>query len=282
MDPSFLNRSDAPLSASDWEILDRTVIEVARRSLVGRRFLNVFGPLGPGVQDVDHDLFAGTGEARVSAFGGTARDLVRAERRIHENIPLIYKDFMLYWRDLETSRQQGSPLDVSAAAAAAALVAHREDALIFQGEAQMGYEGLINASGRTTLVARDWGETGHGFQDVVEARAHLLEAGFAGPYAVVVSPRWFSQLHRVYANSGVLEINHIRELASAGVFQTPALAEGRGLVISIGIQNADLAVGQDLTTAYLGVEDMNYPFRVFESLVLRIKRPGAICTFEAA
>jgi hypothetical protein len=25
---------------------------------------------------------------------------------------------------------------------------------------------------------------------------------------------------------------------------------------------------------------MNHPFRVFESLVLRLKRPGAICTFE--
>jgi hypothetical protein len=27
---------------------------------------------------------------------------------------------------------------------------------------------------------------------------------------------------------------------------------------------------------------MNHPFRVFESLVLRIKRPGAIATFETA
>ena len=31
---------------------------------------------------------------------------------------------------------------------------------------------------------------------------------------------------------------------------------------------------------FLGPEKMNHPFRVMESLVLRIKRPGAIVTLE--
>lgn len=280
MDNVYLNRSDSPLSSSDWERIDNTVVEVARRQLVGRRFLHVFGPLGAGVQDVDYDLFTGTGQAQVAVFGETETSMVRAKRRVHENIPIVYKDFMLYWRDLETSRQLNSPLDVSAAAAAASIVAQKEDYLIFNGDEECGYEGLINAPGRNSIPARDWGEAGNGFQDVVDARAKLLEAGFTGPYAVIVNPVWYSQLHRVYANSGVLEINHIRELATGGVFQTSALKDGQGLIISTGIQNFDLAVGQDLITAYLGVEKMNYPFRVFESLVLRIKRPGAICTFE--
>jgi uncharacterized linocin/CFP29 family protein len=39
-------------------------------------------------------------------------------------------------------------------------------------------------------------------------------------------------------------------------------------------------VGQDLITAYLGPEEMGHRFRVLESLALRIKRPGAICTLE--
>jgi len=282
MDTPYLNRADSPLSSADWELIDNTVIEVARRSLVGRRFLHVFGPLGAGVQDVDYDLFTGTGQAQVAVFGETETSRVRAKRRIHENIPIIYKDFMLYWRDLETSRQLNHPLDVGAAAAAASIVAQKEDALIFNGDAECGYEGLMNVTGRNMLVRRDWKEAGNGFQDVVDARAKLLEAGFNGPYAVIVNPTWYSQLHRVYANSGVLEINHVRELATAGVFQAPALQDGQGLILSVGIQNADLAIGQDLITAYLGVEKMNHPFRVFESLVLRIKRPGAICTFEGA
>jgi uncharacterized linocin/CFP29 family protein len=44
----------------------------------------------------------------------------------------------------------------------------------------------------------------------------------------------------------------------------------------------DLAVGLDLSTAYLESSNMNHLFRVVESLVLRIRRPGAVCTFEPA
>ena len=39
-------------------------------------------------------------------------------------------------------------------------------------------------------------------------------------------------------------------------------------------------MAQDLTVAYLGAEHMNHPFRVFESVYLRIKRHGSICTLE--
>ena len=282
MDARYLNRSDSPLSAEDWGTIDDTVVGVARRVLVGRRFLHVFGPLGAGVQDVDYDTFTGTGAAEVEVFGETETSFIRAQRRVHENIPLVYKDFMLYWRDLETARQLGSPLDVSAAAAAASIVAQREDDLIFNGykDDNCAFEGLANATGRTTLAARDWQEAGNGYLDVVDARAKLLAAGFFGPYAVVLSPQWYASLHRVYANSGVLEINHVRELASGGVFQTPALKGAMGLVLSIGIQNFDIAIAQDMVTAYLGAERMNHPFRVFESLVLRLKRPGAICSVE--
>jgi len=44
-------------------------------------------------------------------------------------------------------------------------------------------------------------------------------------------------------------------------------------------ENLDLVIGQDLITSYLGADDMDHPFRVFETVLLRIKRPEAICTF---
>ena len=52
------------------------------------------------------------------------------------------------------------------------------------------------------------------------------------------------------------------------------------LILATGSQNFDLAVAQDLTVAYLGPDKMNHPYRVLESVYLRIKRPGAICTLE--
>lgn len=277
--PAFLNRTEAPLSDADWERIDRTIVEVARRQLVGRRIIDVFGPLGPGVQDVDYDVFTGIGEAVVSMLGEEESSLVRVSRRIHQNIPLVYKDFNLYWRDIEKARKLDMPLDVSPAAAAASFVAQQEDRLIFYGEKDFT-EGLMNATGRQTLGARNWEEAGNAFQDVVDARTKLLDGGFYGPYALVVNPNWFSAMHRVYANSGVLEINHVRDIATAGVYQSPVLEKNHALLVSVGVQNFDIAVAQDLSVAFLGPERMNYPFRVFESLSLRLKRPGAICTLE--
>ena len=47
-----------------------------------------------------------------------------------------------------------------------------------------------------------------------------------------------------------------------------------------GQQNVDLAIASDFDTSFLDEENMNYLFRVYEAIVLRIKRPTAICTIE--
>jgi uncharacterized linocin/CFP29 family protein len=39
---------DAPLTDTEFTQLDKTVIDAARRQLVGRRFIELYGPLGRG------------------------------------------------------------------------------------------------------------------------------------------------------------------------------------------------------------------------------------------
>jgi len=277
---NFLNRAEAPLLEEEWAAVDKVVVDVARRALCGRRFIQIFGPRGAAVQDVDYDTVQGLGDAEVTVLGDESGSAVRAHRRIHENIPIIYKDFVLYWRDLETARMMNMPIDVSAAAAAAAYVAREEDNLIFYGSQGLGYEGLFTVKGHQTMKARDWSVSGNAFQDIVDARVRLLDHGFYGPYALAVNPVWFAHMHQLLQGSGVLEINHVRELATAGVFQSPVVKPNQAVLVSTGIQNFDIALAQDLITAYLGAEQMNHPFRVFESLVLRIKRPQAVITLE--
>ncbi len=78
----------------------------------------------------------------------------------------------------------------------------------------------------------------------------------------------------------MLEIETIRQLASDGVFQSNRLRGDSGVVVSTGRENMDLAVAMDMVAAYLGASRMNHPFRVLETLILRIKHPDAICTLE--
>jgi uncharacterized linocin/CFP29 family protein len=123
---------------------------------------------------------------------------------------------------------------------------------------------------------------GRAFADVVEGVRALTQAGFTGPYALAVSPRLYADLNRIFDDSGVLELEQVEKLARRGVYPTAVLPEPSALLIDSGGQNLDLAVGLDLSTAYVESSNLNHHFRVLESLVLRIRRPGSICTFTPA
>jgi uncharacterized linocin/CFP29 family protein len=97
----------------------------------------------------------------------------------------------------------------------------------------------------------------------------------------MVSPQLYADLNRVFDNTGVLEIEQIEKLARRGVYATGILSEPTALLVDSGAQNMDVAVGLDLSTAYVESSNLNHRFRVLESVVLRIRRPGAICVFEA-
>lgn len=276
----YLMRDQAPLTDMEWQRIDKTTVEIARQILVSRRFTPLFGPLGPGFQTILVPRLTGVDGAVIDPTGEADVNPVRPQSRAVLMIPVIYKDFILSWRDIETSRAMNLPLEVAAAAAAANFVAFKEDELILKGDTQLGIPGLMNADGRNSVTRGDWGKGGTGLAAVVGAIEKLVSVGQFGPYAVVLSPGLFAALERVLPSTGVLEIQQVRDLAAAGVFQTPALAGGEGLVLSVGPQNFDLVVSQDLTTAYLGPEKMDHLLRVMESLVLRIKRGNSVVTLD--
>jgi uncharacterized linocin/CFP29 family protein len=266
----YLMRDDAPFSEKEWAKLDELVVDVARKLLVGRRFIHLTGPLGVGVQTVPVPTVSG-GEAG-------EREVIQVTGHRFLSLPLIHQDFRLAWRDIEASRRMGWPLELGPAAAASAACARAEDELIFLGHAEHGYEGLLNATDRHTVPLGDWDESGQGFADIVAATEALVADGFYEPFAVVLSPALYAKTQRIAKGIGRLESKLIKDVAEGGLFRSPVLAEDQGLVVALGAHNFDLVVAQDLITAYLGPENMDHTFRLMEILALRIKRPGAICT----
>ncbi len=278
----FLQRDQAPLTPDQWAQIDAAVEDVGRRSLVGRRIVPVLGPLGAGAEVVPDDIYRGADEGGLDLLGEDDKGIVRASERRYLPIPLLYKDFRLHWRDLEASQQGCMPFDTGPATAAATVVARTEDNLVFNGDDRLGYQGLLNVAGRGVLTMGDWNGLGNAFRDVVTATQYLTDVGFYGPYAVVVSPRLYAAMNRVYENTGVLEIEQVQKLASAGVYRSAAIPDGRAVILAVGSSNMDLVVGQDLVAAYVASENLNHHFRVVESVILRIKRPESIVTLEPA
>ncbi len=271
--------SEVCLGHEDWEKVQRAVHETVERHLVGRKFIEVYGPLGTGVQCVPLDTYAVPSKASIDMLGEGNASIHTLKRDI-THIPLIYKDFWLYYRDIESSKKCETPLDISTAIGAAIASASREDDLIFNGLPDMGMAGLLNVEGRNTVKLSDWNTIGNGFQDVVAATEKLTSQGFYGPFALVVSPKLYALLHKVYERTGRLEIDGIKELVKGGVFQSYLFKKDVALVVSMGRHNLDLAVGANFHVEYWGPENLNHRFRVVGSSVLRIKCPQAICTVE--
>jgi uncharacterized linocin/CFP29 family protein len=256
----ILMREAAPLEPSQWQAIDQTVKQVASAILVGRRFLSLYGPLGYGAYTVPlYTYVVKPGEP------------VRAEPP--EPLPLteVAREFAIQMRDL-AAFQAGQPFDVAPVAAAAALCAMDEDALIFKG--------LLGARNRLKAPLGDWSTEGQALADVSAAIARLFANHIYGPYTVVMHPNRYALLQRVYGRQGILEEELLEKRVRGGVFQSPMMPEDRVLVIAAQPPFMDLAVGQDMVTAYLESSAMEHRFRIFETIALRIKQPTAICTLE--
>ncbi len=106
----------------------------------------------------------------------------------------------------------------------------------------------------------------------MDARA---SSGFPGPYAIIMSPGTSALTHRVIKGART-EIQHAKSVAESGVYATEMIGPGQIIVTEAARSNADLAVGIDMKTAYRGADAMRYPFRILETLALRIKRPESI------
>lgn len=274
-----LDRDSAPLGAAEWQALDEAALGVVRQTVVGRRMIELQGPLGAGVYTVPYSVFCSeAAPVGLDLTGDKEVHVVSANARKTLELPVLYQDFKLLWRDIETDRKLGVPFDASAAAVTAGYLAAQEDRLIFQGDVALGLEGLLTADGRLTLKMGDWQKAGAALADVVKAVSELAAHGHLGPYALAVSPVLYGQLIRAYANTGLLELDQVKALVTDGVYVTNALGGKQAVVLETGARNMSLAVGQDVAIAYLGPVNMNHLFRVLETAALVIRRPSAICT----
>jgi uncharacterized linocin/CFP29 family protein len=126
-------RTDSPISEEQYKLLDEKVYFAARKIVVGRRLLPIYGPLGLGVQQVSHDVLTEMADAIINfVFQTESKDVINLTRT-NLKVPVLSKEFEIDRRDIESSRRYGTPLDLSAAGSAAYKVAILEDDLIISG-----------------------------------------------------------------------------------------------------------------------------------------------------
>ncbi len=267
----YLSREGAPISAELWNKIDEAVTSMAKRILVGRRFLSIYGPLGAGVQSINIDT------TEVEETEGNPK-VIKGRR--YEQIPLIYEDFSLLWRDLETSEQSDMPVDLSAADRAGAAISKKEDELIFFGSEELSYEGLLTAKGITKIQKGNWNEGENPVKDISTGLTKFLERGLVGRNALVLSPNLLLQLQRIQPGTGITEYERLSKMVNGNIFSTPVMGSDKAVLINAEPHNMDLVIGQDIAASYLETKDLNHYFRIIETVLPRIKNKDAVVVFE--
>jgi uncharacterized linocin/CFP29 family protein len=272
----FAHTSD-PLTPREWQVLDQTV-KIVGNSTIARRIIEATAPLGAGIQTVPDEVLVGITEGYKSILGTNGSAIKLGDRK-SGIVPIIFKDFVIHWRDIEESRLTGQEFSKAKAAAAASSCARAEDKLVLFGHDQLGYSGLMTAEGRNVVEGLEWKHPGDAFRNFTRMITVLSGKGYGGPYATVMHPRIYTNMHRVLTGSSLLEVAHVRALLTSGVFRSELLLPNTGLVIATGKQHFELVISVDTSAAFLGAKRMNLPFRVFKAIYLRIRQSNAICTF---
>lgn len=106
-------------------------------------------------------------------------------------MPVIYKTFLIQWRDILASRRLGPSLLDDAVRTAAWEVADAEDRLLLSGECPtwlaLGMQGLSTITGHPSATATgNW--PGNAVADINTARANLQAAGYVGIPPILIGP----------------------------------------------------------------------------------------------
>ena len=264
----YLGRDQAPFSDEVWQKIEAAAIDAARDRLTARRFLPIEGPYGIGLTAIEtgnDEVYRQPRPSEAAAVMGRTQP-----------VPMVRQIFRLSIRRVAGFVENNQPLILTPAEDAAEAVADREEELIYRGEPDLQLQGLLTCDGHLEVAAGDWTAVDRALDDVLAAATRLDEAGYRGPYALALAPALYNGLFRLYPNTDVLQLEHLRRLCTRGIYK--AAIEGGAL---IDPRAGTIIVGQDLRAGYVGQDGIHYQLFLSESVVLRVDDPEATCTIPA-
>jgi uncharacterized linocin/CFP29 family protein len=249
--------------------IEEVAVFAARELISARRIIEVEGPYGIGLTEVE----VGNDEQQREASPTDASAVV--SRAL--SVPLLYRRFALSKRRIAAFAEAGRPLNLKAAEDAAQAVAALEEEIIYQGRSGFQSDGLLTVAGRQNIRAGNWSNVDEVLEDVITAVNLLDGKGYRGPYGLALAPELYNNLFRRYAGSDLLQIEHLKRLCTRGIVKA-TIPGGVLLARDVG----SIVLGQDLQVNPIASDAAHQHFAVSESLVLKIEAPDAICTITPA
>jgi len=231
-----LHRELAPISSAAWAQIEEEVARTFKRSVAGRRVVDVKDPGGFGMSGV------GTGHLRtiVAPQKGVDAKVREVKALVELTVP-----FELQRDEIDNVERGANDSDWQPAKDAATQLAYAEDRAIFDGYKAAGIVGIREGSSNAGIALPD--DAGDYPIAIGRALEALRLAGVDGPYSVLLGADAYTALTEG-RDDGYPIIEHIKRIVSGDIIWAPAI--NGGSVLSTRGGDFELHLGQDLSIGY--------------------------------
>lgn len=302
------DHSPAQWTEEQWNLVQQTVRDEARKVRIAASFLPVHGPLPPDaqvapLQEIKNEATADSG---YSLRPGAPPEFSALRQRGEPEERLSVDD--LQTRPLTTvfvnvylKRAQVAQPDLSSALImfrrAANIIARVEDTLVFVGQTGLNpppgdikvephifrvtggekFDGLVTTAKNEKKTVATPAEGEHLVRAVVKGIAMLEELGHLAPFALVLGPDLFVAAYDPVPASMVLPADRIKPLLDGPLLRSSTIKNNEGVLVSLAGELIDLLVASDISVRLVQETlEPRYVCRVSQRFTLRIKDKNAI------
>lgn len=267
-------------TAQQWQTVQQTVYEEARKARVAARFLPLYGPVAADAETVPAEKLN----------EGPPEGVDKARLHVDDTSTLRITTIAV---NVYLNSQQVAQPDLSAALTlfrrAANVIARVEDALIFRGREGRSlkipelYEATRGTSekGLYDLANQSVGHAVNDAEALLRAVARgitmLEDLGYVAPYALALGNDLFVTAETPDKGSLVLPSDRIRPLIEGPLVRTGTLPGKTGILFSLAGKPIEIVVAKEIGVTFLQVStEPRWIYRVSERFVLRVKEPDSM------
>jgi uncharacterized linocin/CFP29 family protein len=235
---NHLLRGHAPLTDSNWKLLDDEARDRLAGPLAARRLVDFVGPQG-----WEH---SSTNLGRVESVEVGEEGIKALQRRV---LPLVEVrvDFTVSRAEMRDDDRGAVDVDLESLDNAAHQIAIAENSAVFNGWAKAGIQGVVESS---PFEPEPLGASADSYtRSVARAIEGLREAGVEGPYGLALGPDEYIKVIETAEHGGYPLFDHLRKILDGGQI---VWAPGLSGAVAMSLRGGDFLFesGQDLSIGY--------------------------------
>jgi uncharacterized linocin/CFP29 family protein len=266
---NHLLRSHAPISDSNWKLIDDEARERLSVALAARKLVDFSGPHGW--------EYSATNLGRVTGVSKAPCDGVTALQRRVLPMVEVRADFAISRDELRDDDRGAADADLEPLDIAAHQMAVAENRAVFHGWPEASIAGIAEVSPHQGLQLGNEPESYR--RPVASAVELLLRNGIGGPYALALGSEEYKRVVEAAEHGGYPLLDHLRKIVEGDLVWAPGL-EG-AIVISMRGDDFLFESGQDLSIGYLDHDAEVMRFYLEQSFSFHVATPEAAVPLKA-